>query len=57
MVLVYIISSKNDLKILISHFNSYPLLSQKAADFILFKNVFDLMNLKAHLNKEGLKDS
>ena len=28
--------------------------SQKAADLFLFKKVLDLMNIKAHLNKEGL---
>lgn len=53
-IVTYIISYKKDLENLISHFNSFPLLSQKAADFILFKSVLDLINLKAHLNKEGL---
>ena len=33
-IVTYIISSKKDLEILINNFNSYPLFSQKAADFI-----------------------
>lgn len=50
-IVTYIVSSKKDLEILIIHFNSFPLLSQKAADYQLFKKVFDLMSIKAHLNK------
>jgi hypothetical protein len=33
--------------VLINHFDKYPLLSKKAADFILFKKVLDLMGIKA----------
>jgi hypothetical protein len=36
-------------------FLSYPLLSQKAADLILFKNVIYLINKGAHQYIEGLK--
>jgi len=32
----------------------YTLLTQKAADFILFKQIVELMNNKAHLSIEGL---
>ena len=53
-IVTYIISSKKDLDILIDHFYRFPLLSQKAADFILFKKVLELIKIKAHLNKEGL---
>jgi len=41
---------------IISHFEKYPLLSQKAADFILFKLIINLINKKAHLNSEGFQN-
>lgn len=50
----YIISSKKDLISLIIHLEKYPLLTQKGADFLLFKKVIKLMNEKAHLSNEGL---
>lgn len=40
--------------IIIPHFNKYPLLTQKRADFYLFKSVIELMNKKEHLTMEGL---
>lgn len=39
---------------IIPHFEKYPLLTQKAADFILFKRVVEIMNNKDHLTLEGL---
>lgn len=40
---------------IIPHFLHYPLLTQKAADFILFKKVVELMNEKVHLTENGLQ--
>ena len=39
---------------IIPHFEKYPLLTQKSADFILFKQIVELMNNNAHLSKVGL---
>ena len=50
----YSINSIKDLNKLINHFEKYPLLSQKAADFLLFKKVVNLMANKAHFVIEGL---
>jgi len=50
----YIISSKKDLIILINHFDNYPLLSKKLADYILFKKVVKMIMNKDHFNIEGL---
>ena len=36
------------------HFFKYKLLTQKAADFILFTKIVKLINTKAHLTNEGL---
>lgn len=40
--------------IIIPHFEKYQLLTQKAADFILFKRVVELKKEKAHLSIGGL---
>lgn len=41
--------------LIIPHFLSYPLLSQKAADFYLFKQIVELILTKTHLTDEGLQ--
>jgi hypothetical protein len=65
----YLVRSVSELKIIIKHFDRYPLLSKKYADFILFKSVFNLVKdrdyspenilkvvaIKASINK-GLSD-
>jgi hypothetical protein len=51
----YSIDSIKDLNKLITHLEKYPLLTQKAADFILFKKAVGLFNDKAHLTVEGLE--
>jgi LAGLIDADG endonuclease/NADH-Ubiquinone oxidoreductase (complex I), chain 5 N-terminus len=53
-VVNYMISSKNDLITLINHFDNYPLLSQKLADYLLFKKVVIMIMNKDHLTIEGL---
>ena len=50
----YSVCSINDLNKLIFHLDRYPLLTQKAADYLLFKQVVELMNNKVHLTVEGL---
>jgi len=50
----YSVYSINDLNKLILHLDKYPLLTQKVADFLLFKQVVELMNNKVHLTVEGL---
>ena len=51
----YSVNSKHEiLKSIIPHFKKYPLLTQKAADLILFKQAMELVNNKTHLTVEGL---
>ncbi|KAF5868396.1 putative intron-encoded endonuclease [Botrytis fragariae] len=50
----YSIDSIEDLNKLILYLDKYPLLTQKAADFLLFKQAVKLVNNKAHLTVEGL---
>lgn len=51
----YQIAGIDDLiKIVIPHFDKYPLISQKSADFLLFKEIILIMQNKGHLKIEGL---
>lgn len=50
---VYQVTSIKDLTVLISHFNKYPLITNKRADYELFQMAFNLVNSKEHLNTEG----
>lgn len=50
----YLIDSIKDLNKLIIHLDKYPLITQKAADFLLFKQAVKLVNNKTHLTVEGL---
>ena len=53
--MIYSVSSIKDLiNVIIPHFDKYPLITQKRADFELFKKVLDLVNKKEHLTTEGL---
>jgi hypothetical protein len=52
----YSIDSIKDLNNLISHLEKYPLFTQKAADFLLFKKAVELVYNKAHLTVEGIKE-
>lgn len=52
---VYSVSGQKELiEVIISFFLKYPLLTQKGADFLLFKSVVELIIKKQHLTIEGL---
>jgi hypothetical protein len=50
----YVVTGIVALTEIVSHFDKYPLISQKLADYLLFKRVFDMYTQKAHLTYEGL---
>jgi len=52
----YTVCSIKDLFIIINHFNKYPLLTQKQADYILFKKTFEKFKNKEHLTMIGLHE-
>ena len=52
--LLFKVQSTKELKLIINHFDKYPLITQKRADFELFKQAFDLMLNKEHLTIDGL---
>jgi hypothetical protein len=47
-------SVKDIVNVIIPHFDKYPLLTEKQADFELFKQIVIMMHNKQHLNKIGL---
>ena len=51
----YRVSSIKDLKVIIDHFDKYPLITQKLADYLLFKQFVEILSRKEHLTKEGLQ--
>ena len=51
----YRVNTVKDLSIIINHFDKYPLITQKLADYLLFKQAFMLIQNKEHLTMEGLR--
>ncbi|OAX31509.1 homing endonuclease [Rhizopogon vinicolor AM-OR11-026] len=54
-MLQFRVESIKDLAKVINHFDSYPLITKKYADYILFKKAYNIFLNKEHLNKEGLE--
>src|SRR2546430_15628545 len=53
--MLYQVRNLSDItKIIIPHFEKYPLITKKQSDFLLFKEIVKLMNKGEHLTKEGL---
>lgn len=50
----YRVGSLKELEVIINHFDNYPLITQKFCDFILFKEIVNLVRNKEHLELEGL---
>lgn len=54
--MVYLkIASIKDLQVVINHFDNYPLMTQKKADYILFKKALEIISKKEHITLDGLK--
>ena len=49
------VNSIKDLKVIINHFDKYPLISQKLSDYELFKQALNLISSKEHLTLEGFR--
>lgn len=52
---IYRVCTPKELTNVIDHFDNYPLLTQKRADFELFKSVVAMMKRKEHLTIEGVR--
>ena len=51
---MYRVSSLKNLRVITNHFDNYPLITQKLADYLLFKQCIDLIQKKLHLTEKGL---
>jgi hypothetical protein len=51
---MYRVSSLKSLRVITNHFDNYPLITQKLADYQLFKQSIDLIQKKLHLAEQGL---
>jgi hypothetical protein len=51
---MYRVSSLKNLRVITNHFDNYPLITQKLADYLLFKKSIDLIEKKLHLTEKGL---
>ena len=50
----YRVESLKDLSLIINHFDKYPLITKKQADYALFKSAYNLIMSKSHVTQEGL---
>jgi hypothetical protein len=55
-ILYRVTSIKDLVQVIIPHFNQYPLLSKKYADYACFKQAVELMSDKKHLSAEGFRE-
>lgn len=56
-VVSYVIRAKDQIsKVLLPHFDVFPLATQKRADYLLFKQAFELISNDAHLTPDGLNE-
>ncbi len=53
--ITYHVYSTRKLALIIKHFEKYPLITQKQADFLLFNKAVNLINNKEHLTLKGLQ--
>ena len=54
-VIIMVRSFKDITNIIIPHFEKYPLLTKKHADYLLFKQIVDIIEEKGHLTQEGFE--
>ena len=55
--IIYSVQSHRDLtNVIIPHFDKYPLITQKKADYLLFKQGIELLNLNMQSEINGIKD-
>lgn len=53
---VYSVQSYRDIaSVIIPHFDRYPLITQKKADYLLFRQAINLLNLNVQSNIEGIR--
>lgn len=51
----FVVSSLKDIQKIVEHFDTYPLITQKYGDYLLFREAVTLIQRKEHLTLEGLE--
>src|SRR5438270_752067 len=51
----YRVSSKKDVSLILNHFDKYQLITQKRADYLLFKKAFEIIQRKEHRTLKDLQ--
>lgn len=54
-ILKFRVESIKELKVIVNHFDNFPLITNKRADYELFRKTYDIVLSKEHLNENGLK--
>jgi hypothetical protein len=54
-VIHFTVTRIEDIAKIIEHFDKYPLITQKHADYLLFKQAFEIISRKEHLSTEGFQ--
>jgi hypothetical protein len=49
----YVVESFKELKVIVNHFDNYPLVTAKVSDFLLFKQSLEMIKNGEHLTEEG----
>src|ERR1700688_2145787 len=50
----YVVESIKELQVIVDHFNKYPLVTEKASDFLIFRQCFKIIKQREHLTEKGL---
>jgi hypothetical protein len=50
----YVVESIKELQVIVDHFNKYPFVTEKASDFLIFKQCFEIIKQREHLTEKGL---
>nr|YP_010759087.1 hypothetical protein QEO35_mgp32 [Hericium alpestre]WEX32001.1 hypothetical protein [Hericium alpestre] len=50
----YVVESIKELQVIVDHFNNYPLVTEKASDYLIFKQCFEIIKQREHLMEKGL---
>jgi hypothetical protein len=49
----YAVESIKELQVIVDHFKTYPLVTAKASDYLIFKSCFDIIKQREHLTEKG----
>ena len=50
----YVVESFQELQVIVNHFDMYPLVTEKASDYLIFRQCFDIIKQREHLTESGL---